>query len=574
MTDARLLGGRYQLGEVLGYGGMAEVHRGRDQRLGRDVAVKVLRADLARDPGFQMRFRREAQNAAALNHPAIVAVYDTGEESDGTIPLPYIVMEYVGGRTLKEVLAEEHRLMPERALEITADICAALDFSHRNGIVHRDIKPGNVMLTPTGTVKVMDFGIARAVTSGTSTMTQTSAVIGTAQYLSPEQARGESVDARSDVYSTGCLLYELLTGQPPFTGDSPVSVAYQHVREDPIPPSQVNPDVSPTVDAIVLKAMAKNPANRYQTAGDMRADLLRASAGRPVSATPVMSVAERTELITPPPGMNGSLLEPEDRRSRRGLAWVGIVAAVVAVFALAAFGTAYLLRANNPEFPVPDVRNKPQQTAITTLETAGFVVSSTDVVTIPGPANTKGQVIEQNPGPNTNAQKGTHVRLTVNGGPNQVQVPDFVNKSMEAAQALAQVSKVKVAATQVASDKPAGTVIDQSPPAGQSVDENSTVKLTVSDGSLVVVPDVTGAPRDEAVATLEAKGFRVRFATAESTTVPVDRVVSQNPAAGSKQKKNSVVTITVARAPAPSPSPTPEPSSPSPSPSRSGILVP
>ena len=277
MTAGRLLGGRYQVGEVLGYGGMAEVHRGRDLRLGRDVAIKLLRTDLARDETFQIRFRREAQNAASLNHPAIVAVYDTGEETAPTgETIPYIVMEFVSGRTLKEVLTAEGRLMPRRALEIVADICAALEFSHRHGIIHRDIKPGNVMLTPTGQVKVMDFGIARALASGATTMTQTSAVIGTAQYLSPEQARGEAVDARSDVYATGCVLYELLTGHPPFVGDNPVSVAYQHVREDPRPPSDSNRDVPPDVDAVVLKALAKNRANRYQSAAEMRADVLRA----------------------------------------------------------------------------------------------------------------------------------------------------------------------------------------------------------------------------------------------------------------------------------------------------------
>src|SRR5919199_544427 len=294
-AQARTLGGRYQVGELLGYGGMAEVHRGRDLRLGRDVAIKTLRSDLARDDTFQLRFRREAQNAAALNHPAIVAVYDTGEEHGPSgEELPYIVMEFVNGRTLKEILNAEGRLMPRRALEITADICAALDFSHRHQIIHRDIKPGNVMLTQTGQVKVMDFGIARALASGVATMTQTSAVIGTAQYLSPEQARGEAVDARSDVYATGCVLYELLTGHPPFVGDNPVSVAYQHVREDPRPPSESNPDVPPQVDAVVLKALAKNPANRYQSAGEMRADLLRAAAGRPVFAPPVLTEAERT----------------------------------------------------------------------------------------------------------------------------------------------------------------------------------------------------------------------------------------------------------------------------------------
>src|SRR5947209_458011 len=288
-TEARLLGGRYELGDVLGYGGMAEVHLGRDVRLGREVAVKVLRPDLARDPSFQGRFRREAQSAASLNHPSIVAVYDTGEDREGGVSTPYIVMEYVEGRTLREVLEAEGRLLPRRALEITAQVCAALDQAHRAGIVHRDIKPGNVMLTPSGEVKVMDFGIARATTGTAATMTQTAAVIGTAHYLSPEQARGEHVDSRSDIYSAGCLLYELLTGAPPFAGDTPVAVAYQHVREDPVPPSRIETDVSPAMDAIVLKAMAKNPANRYQSAGQMRADLERALAGQPVEATPVLA---------------------------------------------------------------------------------------------------------------------------------------------------------------------------------------------------------------------------------------------------------------------------------------------
>src|SRR4051794_562060 len=271
MTSKHVLGGRYELGEVLGYGGMAEVHLGRDVRLGRDVAIKTLRSDLARDPTFQSRFRREAQSAASLNHPAIVAVYDTGEDSQDGVVSPYIVMEYVEGLTLRQVLEGEGRLLPQRALEMTAQICTALDQAHRAGIVHRDVKPGNVMLTPAGEVKVMDFGIARALTSSAATMTQTAAIIGTAHYLSPEQARGEHVDARSDVYSTGCLLYELLTGGPPFSGDSAVAVAYQHVREEPVPPSRIEPDISPALDAIVLKAMAKNAANRYQTAGEMRA---------------------------------------------------------------------------------------------------------------------------------------------------------------------------------------------------------------------------------------------------------------------------------------------------------------
>lgn len=236
MTTPKNLGSRYELGEIIGFGGMSEVHKARDLRLSRDVAIKVLRADLARDPTFYLRFKREAQNAAALNHPAIVAVYDTGEaEIDGG-PLPYIVMEYVDGDTLRDIVRGKGPLPPRRAMEVVADVCAALDFSHKAGIVHRDMKPANIMINRAGAVKVMDFGIARALADTSNPMTQTAAVIGTAQYLSPEQARGETVDARSDVYSVGCVLFEILTGEPPFTGDSPVAVAYQHVREDPACP--------------------------------------------------------------------------------------------------------------------------------------------------------------------------------------------------------------------------------------------------------------------------------------------------------------------------------------------------
>ncbi len=295
---------------------MSEVHRGRDLRLGRDVAIKVLRADLARDPSFQARFRREAQNAASLNHPAIVAVYDTGETAGATGPVPYIVMEYVDGETLRDVLKNEGPLPPKRAMEIVADICAALDFSHRHGIVHRDIKPANVMLNRAGAVKVMDFGIARAVADGQATMTGTAAVIGTAQYLSPEQARGEAVDARSDVYATGCVLYELLTGEPPFTGDSPVAIAYQHVREAPRPPSETKPGLPHEMDAIVLKALNKNPLNRYQTAAEMRSDLVRALSGQAVQATPLMTDDERTELMRAAPARVGAAVRRR-RCSRR-----------------------------------------------------------------------------------------------------------------------------------------------------------------------------------------------------------------------------------------------------------------
>src|SRR5215475_6349350 len=284
MTQPRLLGERYELDGVIGRGGMAEVYRARDLRLDRIVAIKTLRSALAHNQTFQARFRREAQSAASLNNPSIVAVYDTGEDLTSGVPVPFIVMEYVDGRTVRDLLQEGHRLLPERALEIISGVLRALEYSHQAGIVHRDIKPGNVMVTRNGDIKVMDFVIARAMSDAQATMTQTAQVIGTAQYLSPEQARGERVDSRSDLYSTGCLMYELLTGRPPFTGDSPVAIAYQHVRENPVPPSRVDPDVPPWADGIVLKAMAKSPADRYQTAADMRADLQRAASGMPVAA--------------------------------------------------------------------------------------------------------------------------------------------------------------------------------------------------------------------------------------------------------------------------------------------------
>ena len=334
MTDREptLVGGRYELGELLGRGGMAEVRKGVDRRLGRAVAVKRLRTDLASDATFQARFRREAQSSASLNHPSIVAVYDTGEEmaTDGTdVAQPYIVMEFVAGRTLREILREGRKILPERALEITSGVLAALDYSHRAGIIHRDIKPGNVMLTPSGDVKVMDFGIARAVSDASSSMTQTAAVVGTAQYLSPEQARGETVDSRSDVYSTGCLLYELLTGRPPFVGDSPVAVAYQHVREPAQPPSDFDTEITPEMDAIVMKALAKRVEDRYQSAAAMRSDIERYLTGRPVQA-PVVPTSMTTMLPTTPayddhrhrhrPASSPSTDEPDDDEpSRVGL---------------------------------------------------------------------------------------------------------------------------------------------------------------------------------------------------------------------------------------------------------------
>ncbi|GAA0808465.1 Stk1 family PASTA domain-containing Ser/Thr kinase [Spirilliplanes yamanashiensis] len=526
-AQARLLGGRYQVGELLGYGGMAEVHRGRDLRLGRDVAVKMLRADLARDATFQERFRREAQNAAALNHPAIVAVYDTGEETGATGErLPFIVMEYVAGHTLKEVLAAEQRLQPRRALEIIADICAALEFSHRHGIIHRDIKPGNVMMTPNGQVKVMDFGIARALASGATTMTQTSAVIGTAQYLSPEQARGESVDARSDVYAAGCVLFELLCGHPPFVGDSPVSVAYQHVREDPKAPSDINPEVPPDVDAIVLKALAKNPLNRYQSAQEMRADALRAVSGRPVLATPVMTEAEtmalggpvRTTGMTRTVPAGGPVGGPPPRKTSN---WVMAVLAALGVLAVVALGVGLVLANRGGEqqvqqVTVPDLTGQSEDQAKSELTNAKLVPAKGPDIKDEGCE--KNQVADWSPkgGP---VDQGSTVTYQMCVGPEQVPIPRLVGLSEDAARDNLENIGLKMNANPVDGAQPEGTVV-KAPDEGKSVDRGTTVKVDVSKGNLTEVPDVTGQIADVGIQRLRELGFKVQPIADPTETVP------------------------------------------------------
>jgi eukaryotic-like serine/threonine-protein kinase len=575
-AQARLLGGRYQVGELLGYGGMAEVHRGRDLRLGRDVAIKTLRSDLARDATFQMRFRREAQNAAALNHPAIVAVYDTGEEHGPSgEELPYIVMEFVNGRTLKEVLTAEGRLMPRRALEITADICSALEFSHRHGIIHRDIKPGNVMLTQTGQVKVMDFGIARALASGASTMTQTSAVIGTAQYLSPEQARGEAVDARSDVYATGCVIYELLCGHPPFVGDNPVSVAYQHVREDPRPPSESNRDVTPPIDAIVLKALAKNPANRYQSAGEMRADLLRAAAGRPVLATPIMREDERTAMIAAPTGMvrNGAPTRPTARVAppqRKNNAWVAVALTLLGVLAVAALGIGlYVANHNKPQVPVPDLKGQSSDEASRLLNQAKLKPSPTQ---FNDPNCQQNTVTDQTPAANTKVDEGSTVSYKICLGPGQTTVPQLIGLNRQAAEQALAGNHLVGKFVDVNSDATAGNVVDSDPKPGTAVKENSTVTVSISKGNQKKVPPVVGDSEADAKAAIAAAGFKVNVVPREtSDTTQVGKVISQNPDGGTvADPAKTTVSIIVGR----SSQPTSGPTTPNPTASATGTAKP
>jgi beta-lactam-binding protein with PASTA domain/tRNA A-37 threonylcarbamoyl transferase component Bud32 len=580
-TSATTVGGRYELGELLGRGGMAEVRRAVDQRLGRAVAVKQLRADLATDPTFQARFRREAQSAAGLNHPTIVAVYDTGEEIDQLtgVAVPYIVMELVEGPTLRDVLKDGRKILPERAMELTQGVLDALSYSHKAGIVHRDIKPANVMLTPNGGVKVMDFGIARAVADTSATMTQTAAVIGTAQYLSPEQARGETVDARSDLYSAGCLLYELLVGRPPFVGDSPVSVAYQHVREPPLPPSQLDPEIGPEIDAVVLKALAKDPADRYQSAREMKADISRLLAGQETTAQQATAVvpmaagamaanaydtpthvAGPTTVVPPPAGPEGEEYEEEEepQKSRVGLA-ILIGALIVLALGLGGWGLYRLLSPNTAktvEVPVVIGFNEQQARDQLTANSLETVVTKAN-----GPDDdTKGTITAQDPPAGTTVNTGTTVTVTLNEGPKTATIPDNLvgqdRKDVEAALDDLKFSNVtsKAAKSEDPDTKP-GEVISISPKEGETVPLDTKITIRYATGKSDV-PNFDGLSRSAAVRVAHEAGFDdPTFAERESTQ-PAGTVIAQNPQAGASVDRDTTIRLVLATAPPPNPPPT------------------
>ena len=554
------LGDRYELGGLLGRGGMADVRIGRDLRLGRTVAVKQLRSDLAADDTFQARFRKEAQSTAALNHPSIGAVYDTGESLDkhGN-HVPYIVMEYIEGQTLRDILrgAEDGRkILPERALSITADVLSAIDYSHRSGIIHRDIKPANVMLTPSGQVKVMDFGIARAIADTSSAMTQTAAVIGTAQYLSPEQARGETVDARSDIYSTGCLLYELLTGRPPFIGDSPVSVAYQHVREEARPPSQLNPDVSSTIDHIVAKSLAKRVEDRYQSAADMRKDIERAISGQhvdaPTAATAVVTGGTAVAPVAPPvlPGARRATPDDDEEPPNNAKWWaIGIIG--VLLLGALAYGI-YKWTSPPPEVPkisVTDVTGKDVDTATRALKNDKFVVDPT-VQEESSKTIDKGLVIKTDPEAGSMAAEGSTVTLIVSAGPEQVTIPSFDGFSFAQARKILEDKGLKVKKSTQDSDLAKDQVINSDPPANESVDVGSTVTLIVSAGQSTV-PNVVGMTKDDATKALKDAGLKVQVTEDPASTDPQDQVTAQDTPQGQKVPPGTVVTITVSANPTP-----------------------
>jgi eukaryotic-like serine/threonine-protein kinase len=564
----RMLGDRYEIGDVIGRGGMAEVHEGRDLRLGRRVAVKILRPDLAKDPTFQARFRREAQSAASLNHPNIVAVYDTGEDilagpNGESVVVPYIVMEFVDGMTLRQLLASGRRLLPERALEITAGILAALDYAHRHGIVHRDIKPANAMLTRTGDVKVMDFGIARAMNDVGTTMTATSAVMGTAQYLSPEQARGEVVDARSDLYSAGVLLYELLTGKPPFTGDSPVSIAYQHVSEMPIPPSQVDPGVTPEVDAVVLHALAKRTDERYQTAAEFRADVERAIAGAPVTAAVQAITSDRTQMLPPVQAAAAAAYEPmydtsRPRRRRHPAFWaLSLVAVAAAVIGALYIGFIVFGSDSTQQVQVPNLDGLTVEQATATLQDYELRLGAQTPEISERPIDT---IIAQQPAAGENLEQGQSVNVTVSSGLEQVTVPQLVAlTSIEAARIALQDAGLQLGAIKEKnSQQPAGYVLAQTPDEGTQVDAGAIVDITVSSG-LVKVPKVTGTSEAQARSDLAQAGFDVQVVEIEDGSVAAGTVLAQSPQGGELLPRGSVVTITISTSPPQPPTPTAEP---------------
>ncbi|MCW8377243.1 Stk1 family PASTA domain-containing Ser/Thr kinase [Streptomyces justiciae] len=577
MEEPRRLGGRYELGQVLGRGGMAEVYLAHDTRLGRTVAVKTLRADLARDPSFQARFRREAQSAASLNHPAIVAVYDTGEDYIDGVSIPYIVMEYVDGSTLRELLHSGRKLLPERAMEMTIGILQALEYSHRNQIVHRDIKPANVMLTRNGQVKVMDFGIARAMGDSGMTMTQTSAVIGTAQYLSPEQAKGEQVDARSDLYSTGCLLYELLTVRPPFVGDSPVAVAYQHVREEAQPPSVFDPEITPEMDAIVLKALVKDPNYRYQSADEMRIDIEACLDGQPVAATAAMGSvgygypddqpttalrstdADATSMLPPmnpdDPNYGGYDDRPDRRRRQKknNTSTILLVVAAVLVLVGAILIGKWAFSGNNAadeKVAVPTFVGESLDTAKNMATNSDLKLNPTEKTCENQP---KGKICSQDPKQGTEVDKQSTINVVVSTGAPKITVPSVIGDQFDDAKTRLEGDDYGLVVRRQTkeSTEEAGSVLDQDPVFGKDVERGSTITLTVAvEIKKSTVPDVSGLTCDEAKARMTQSNLTGNCVTDTETDDDnlVDKVISTDPGIGNSVDKGSTVTIHIGKA--------------------------
>ena len=552
-------GGRYEVIERAGAGGMAEVYRARDELLGREVAVKVLSERFSRDRAFVERFRREAQAVANLNHPNIVSLFDFGSD-DSTY---YIVMEYIDGRALEDIVRDDGPLLPERAAEIAGDVARALQRAHKAGLIHRDIKPSNIMLTSSGEVKVTDFGIVRALSNdGEQTMTQAGMVIGTAAYLSPEQAQGKALDARSDVYSLGVVLYEILSGQVPFKGDTPLSVAYKHVREDAPAPSSINPDVPPALDAIVMKAMAKNPDNRYGSAAEMAEDLDRFRAGQKVQATPLLA-SEAPTLVATRRGSTEVLPADAPAQPRGGSRRAGLyVAAALAGLALVAL-LAYLLSTNFfdggdgggvPRVLVPGVVGLNVGQAKANLKDSRLE-AEVERTRDKAPA---GEVIDQSPQGGSRVERGSSVTLTVSRGPALVTVPEVVGLALDEAKAELEDAGLTLGSTtsQSSDEFDDGVVSGQSVASGERVEPDTPVDLTVSSGSgLIAVPGVEGLDEASAVARIREADLVDSVVRVPHDEVAAGDVISQSPEEGEEVAPRSTVTIEVSTGPE-EPSPT------------------
>ena len=512
-----LLGDRYKIGEMIGSGGMADVYVAQDTRLARKVAVKVLRSDLARDPSFVARFRKEAFAAAGLNHPGIVSVYDSGEE-----PAPYIVMELISGHTLRELIHKGERVPLNRALEIGEGILAALEYSHEQGIIHRDIKPANIMITDQGDVKVMDFGIARALADLGATLTSTWNIVGTAQYLSPEQALGEPADMRSDIYSTGCLLYEVLTGNPPFTGETPVSIAYQHVSGVLVAPRTLQPDLPAGIDLVLAVALAKKPEDRYQSAGSMLDDLYKIAAGQIVTTrVPRRKISRRRVLVS-------------------------VLSSLLAIATIAA--GLFVTRPSTDVSTFPQIPNVVGLSATEAKALLGdYVVTLTRAYDGRIP---KDRVASQLPLATTRAQKGSGVVLTLSDGPGNVIIPeDLIGMSLvDARAALAAVGLLVSRTEAVSSDEALGTVLRVTPDGGSTITAGSGVILQIASGQ-VEVPALIGVDLIQARTILVQVGFLIRELEAYDANQPIGVVIRQAPDAGTTQTIGKSVTITVNKAP-------------------------